>query len=803
MLLTQDAARALREAVDSNAGMLPAAYRESFRRHVRQNVAVLKVAQPTQPPPTTAPAQPAVTRPSASPAASEALEDLRDTLLTFFDKYPSLQRMPQVAAFVDKVVGAMSPLVSGAMGGQESLEGQLAGVPDVGREPVKPESAAQMLQRDLTGVPEEPTRDVAMPTDFNPPSPVPQVPQKPLVRRRASGDFDGLTARLVEAADAADDEGLTKVADGLTALLPKLRMMRAAQYEGFVNYWIANSRAFERAWKEKRLTKKLHDNLPRTNDDYRSFQECWFEVLDEYQKGLLGNHREFLGKYASKEEERADMGGSTPIMSGRMTEFAQDMEARAKKEGKTIGQIYSEWLDSHKAACDYLVRKASDRAKAGEQPGVAFYETMDEILAGGPGVELASEAIGILDEATKQASTAGAKVTVELVEKARREAQSLSDWWANISSLGKEMLGVGPGTGASFQHGPSLHYLQQIQERWPEVNSEIQARVGRGGYGRMGLTRLLTPLLTPLRKYVQRMQQAGYGEEVRVPSARSFFSGTRGAMAPEKMNEYLGQLKQIIRTYVNPKIAKDVDDQLGRWLRKEPRKPYAPRQQKEAPSAPTAPAQAPVAAPAPAPLGPAQTQPRPSVATPQAPALSFQNKNLLMRSILRNIGTLGEDAKAQAFLGDVSSLLTQRSAGNSKQWKIAQEEWKQMPTLALTPADEVRDFLQAMLAKHGLKSDEFVNTVSREMEGALAPEQKGFQPEQQPLAQPQAQPQQPAQQPTVPSPAAPVATAPAKPQRTPGETTVALPPVAPAAPTGRGVRRPSRGLKGFGPGSFG
>ena len=107
-------------------------------------------------------------------------------------------------------------------------------------------------------------------------------------------------SRLLELADKADEAGLTKHADAIAALLPSMRIMRAAQYEGFQNYWVANGRAFEKSYWQKRQKKKLSDGEPKTAEDYNSAHEAWFDTLEEYQKGLLGNHEDFLSKFAAK-----------------------------------------------------------------------------------------------------------------------------------------------------------------------------------------------------------------------------------------------------------------------------------------------------------------------------------------------------------------------------------------------------------------------------------------------------------------------------------------------------------------------
>ena len=194
--------------------------------------------------------------------------------------------------------------------------------------------------------------------------------------------------RLLELADKADEAGLAKHADAIAALLPSMRIMRAAQYEGFQNYWVANGRAFEKSYWQKRQKKKLSDGEPKTAEDYNSAHEAWFDTLEEYQKGLLGNQEDILSKFASKEDDKEEVeeasGTTSPgsTMSQAMTDRYNKIKEKAKSEGKTEGQEISEWLSDHKEASRILLLKIAERMACGTKPGVAFYESMDEFVSG-------------------------------------------------------------------------------------------------------------------------------------------------------------------------------------------------------------------------------------------------------------------------------------------------------------------------------------------------------------------------------------------------------------------------------------
>jgi hypothetical protein len=206
--------------------------------------------------------------------------------------------------------------------------------------------------------------------------------------RKEGEDTNSVIRRLLDLADKADEAGLSKNADAIASLLPSMRIMRAAQYEGFQQYWIANGRAFEKSYWQKRQKRKLSDSEPKTAEDYKSAHDAWFDTLEEYQKGLLGNHEDLLSKFASKEdgtEETEEASGTTSpgsTMSEAMTARYERIKQKAKEEGKTEGQEISEWLSDHKEASRLLLKKIALRMAGNTAPGVAFYEAMDEFVSG-------------------------------------------------------------------------------------------------------------------------------------------------------------------------------------------------------------------------------------------------------------------------------------------------------------------------------------------------------------------------------------------------------------------------------------
>lgn len=113
--------------------------------------------------------------------------------------------------------------------------------------------------------------------------------------------IEPLIESLLTLADKADEIGEFKKADAISSVLSKSSLLKLAQYEGFQQYCILNTRAFQQAWKEKYLkSKKADPSGAETDEEKSSAQEAWLDVLAEYQEALLGNQEKFLESYASK-----------------------------------------------------------------------------------------------------------------------------------------------------------------------------------------------------------------------------------------------------------------------------------------------------------------------------------------------------------------------------------------------------------------------------------------------------------------------------------------------------------------------
>lgn len=242
-------------------------------------------------------------------------------------------------------------------------------------------------------------------------------------------DFEQVIKDLADVADIADEVGNYDEADAVAKLLSKANMVRLAQYEGGQNYWTLNQRAFERAWRIKREKAGLTQTAPTTPDQFKSAQECWLEVLEEYQDALLGNDAEMLSKYAAAEEHKdnpscpecghynamlehwdevkgefsrkcRDCGheekkpdpstetadnGCTTTMSDSMTKFHKDLESGSDgpSEGEQITRKFGpKGFNAGAAISREIMNKISERLMAGSAPGVAVYEALDHFTSG-------------------------------------------------------------------------------------------------------------------------------------------------------------------------------------------------------------------------------------------------------------------------------------------------------------------------------------------------------------------------------------------------------------------------------------
>jgi hypothetical protein len=326
--------------------------------------------------------------------AQEELASLQEFLMGWMDRN-NLSRNPGAAQFVSSVMKTLGPALEQAMKTSPSLEEQLKAVPKIGPAHKTP-SQEGVVDKGMLG-------DV---------SPVPKAVPPQVVRQRQRASHGGLaklSARLATAAGKADAAGILALGDRLDSMARKVGIVRLAQYEGFQHYWIMNGRAFEKSWKEKRKKRQSDDLKYHFNDEdyFRSANECWWETLEEYQDSLMGEHEAWLEKFAGRrkrrkaketEEGSAGTGGPSPMMSGKMKEFHDEMSG---DDEMSEGERWSKWLDdqSKKAAGTMLMERVASKMASGSEPGVALYESIDEVVSGSHVPQVVAEAETLLAEA--------------------------------------------------------------------------------------------------------------------------------------------------------------------------------------------------------------------------------------------------------------------------------------------------------------------------------------------------------------------------------------------------------------------
>lgn len=237
-----------------------------------------------------------------------------------------------------------------------------------------------------------------------------------------SGDpevLDFLLSRILEMADVADEAGEHEAADRLSSLLTEVKMMKAAQYEGFQNYWIANGRAFELAFKQS-----------VEEDPESSFQEAWAKTLEDYMDSLLGDQSEFLKKHVKQAQyegiqnhwvansrafelsfkekvdsqpkdsksfldawmatldeyepmlERDDFVEKALRTAAREDLFLASVLGSAARRKISLKHAYREWEANHKECLRQLMSRVAANLDKGFSPGVSFYEATDFFLSG-------------------------------------------------------------------------------------------------------------------------------------------------------------------------------------------------------------------------------------------------------------------------------------------------------------------------------------------------------------------------------------------------------------------------------------
>jgi len=507
-----------------------------LERNLEPRLASTKMAQvpgprrvPRSPPPEIIPPK-QVPQPDA---VGEAMESLK-SLLHEWLKRNMLDKDAQAQRLVVDVGNRLRPFLEKSLKGMPSLEERLETAFPKKMEKHKP-SQEGIASPDLLKEPLE------------------MIPGRSLA---------SLASKIAKLADDADVAGLEEHADALSGLLPKMGLLKMAQYEGSQHYWIMNGRAFEKSWREKRKKKHTDDSSYHGDDPdfYRSAHDCWWETLEEYQESLLGDHKEWLQKYAGKRrkkdgketEEGSGMGPST-TMSREMQEKHREMES----EGESPGEGIVNWLDEQnkRASGLVLMEKIAGRMEKGSSPGVAFYQSMEEMISG----KYLDDVVRDLSEAVANVKTAAnANGHKELSGQADDVLVSLAqvgDWMRDLWTGTKGYTGWGGGEGVGkWRTGPMVSLVQKIRKNHPAVAEFLRSFRGQT-VPRDIFERNVKPVLDPYYAFIEEAKKRGV--ELNYPDLLTWRG--KKSIDPKTMDQFIDNFdKAMTSSGLNERTAVEI-----------------------------------------------------------------------------------------------------------------------------------------------------------------------------------------------------------------------------------------------------
>ena len=535
----------------------------------------------------------------ANPAVEERLQQLREFFQDFLTE-TNLITNPSMFKFVEQITQKMKPVLEQSLRGQQSLEDQMKQIPKMPKAPGQQQDIAN--ERDLSdkGLVGRTPVPMATRPPVRPIRPIHPAPRRPVPQQvkpaqsqwsltkegnaNMQKTYDQFVQELVEIANAADEAGLIKQADRLAEVTPALKTLKTAQYEGPQNYWIANGRAFEKAYREKRV---------RGDDPakFRSPNEVWWEILEEYNAGLLGPQSEFVAKYASKEDKH-------DVFAGKM-----------------------------------LMKGIVSRMVEGSAPGVAVYETIEHLASGGHEDIVAAKVSGFLTEVADEARKTGNEKLAVRAETLLKEA-GVWDWMkgglARMTGLSEPQRLASQISAALPQALGALQGIQQKRQSVPYAYFE----------------RIVHPIMLPMTKYMGLWDQAGWTKPKQI-DLNSYVQN--GVVSPEGIKTFRKDMEELNRFAFNPQYALQLSKDL-QAIRAGKLQPgtTAPRPAQEAaapvpaagqattaPAAPAGQAPATPAAPAgsPAATAPATPATGAAIPPPTAPDKNTELRNMILKDI--------------------------------------------------------------------------------------------------------------------------------------------------------------------------
>jgi len=370
-----------------------------------------------------------------------------------------------------------------------------------------------------------------------------------------------LASRLVEFGDLSDAAGRPDLSDKVASVGTRLSLLKLAQYEGFTNYWIANGRAFERAYKEK------------ASKPGASPHEAWWAVLEEYQESLPGNQSKFNEKYAA--------------------------------------------VNLNGEAATHLAEVIVDRVEQHGSPSVAFYQAIHDISTGNTVLAVADELSSILDEARGDEKLGKAVSELESSVSSAIRTAGITDWLGRgVNWLGKAFDPIAEGVerfemGAMGAGGPIVNVAVKIRQQFEKIK-EVVRYMRTGDPNTTASKDFAKSFLIPIKKeinqfsslakaagisvpnYEQVVSYLDNGSELNAGNVENFFPVMS---AVYRLTENQPLLEKMYKAYLRRQKAIKVKHQRDRApATRVPAAPEAAPGTATAPEAPASPAAAPVPA---------------------------------------------------------------------------------------------------------------------------------------------------------------------------------------------------------------
>jgi len=407
-----------------------------------------------------------------------------------------------------------------------------------------------------------------------------------------------LMESLLGMADFADEQGMREEADALSALIADVKMIKAAQYEGFQNYWLANTRAFELAFKNRFESQK---------EDKKSFHQAWMETLQDYMDSLLGPQTEYIGKnlktaqyegfqnywlmnsrafelafkkkleaQSEKEksfckawmetledyqdcEERQDFLEKALTKTASVTEedMALAVFAEADRRKVTLADLYCEWADCHKEALTGFLVVASNKIQNGVDAPTAVYEALDYYASGAHSRNTARRILSIANKIEDNL-----KKKTGLMDKIRQM------WWKVKSGAADFWDWI------TFQRGVAKQHINRLTsmgkwfiKQYNRFKSELKASP-KAAIDPATLNRVMAPYLEELRSVVQLIKAPG--SAARIPEMPELIIGGSvnpmywdsdiNGMGLHQFESYMSDISDILAQV--ELAAKDYDESL-------------------------------------------------------------------------------------------------------------------------------------------------------------------------------------------------------------------------------------------------